>query len=602
MRFPNAIARSTRRSAALPVFAMLGIFLLAMPLASVRGAEPTTTADTRPRRPVALCFSRDGAWLFVANRGRGSLSVIDPRKARVVAENVVGRGLADVAALPDGRHLIAVDQEDGALVLLEGQDASTRVVGRREVSPDPVSVLVLPDGSGCAVASLRSRRLTFVTLARSGGEERPALKVSWTLDLPFSPRNLAQARDGSKLIVADAFGGKIAVVDAGKGVLESAYNFPGHNIRGLALAPDGRSLAVAHQLLHRQSRTSFEDVHWGTLLSNHLRILRVDALLSSGTDAGLLRDSRLIDLGHSGAAAGDPSALAFDRNGDLVVALAGIDEVALGRNPAAPMQRIGVGRRPTALALSPDGRNVSVANTLDDTVSVIDVATRLWRGSIPLGPGHSPDLAERGERLFFDARLSHDGWMSCNSCHTDGHTNGLTSDTLGDDSYGAPKRVTSLLGVGATGPWMWTGAIDRLEDQVRKSIETTMRGPTPSAQQVEALTAYLRTLAPPRPLAIAGDHEAVSRGREVFMTQKCDRCHAPPAYTTPGQTDVGLSDEVGNRMFNPPSLLGVGEREPYLHDGRARTLEEVFDRYQHPRDTRWTPRDVADLVAFLKTL
>jgi cytochrome c peroxidase len=129
-----------------------------------------------------------------------------------------------------------------------------------------------------------------------------------------------------------------------------------------------------------------------------------------------------------------------------------------------------------------------------------------------------------------------------------------------------------------------------------------MRGPTPSADQVEALTAYLRTLAPPRPLAIAADPIAAARGREVFRNQQCAKCHAPPEYTSPGRTDVGLSDEVGNRKFNPPSLRGVGEREPFLHDGRARTLEEVFDRYKHPRNTEWTPRDVTDLVAFLKTL
>ena len=59
-------------------------------------------------------------------------------------------------------------------------------------------------------------------------------------------------------------------------------------------------------------------------------------------------------------------------------------------------------------------------------------------------------------------------------------SNGLSSDTLGDGSFGAPKRTPSLLGVGATGPWTWTGSIDRLEDQVRKSILTTMRGPAPT--------------------------------------------------------------------------------------------------------------------------
>src|SRR2546429_167098 len=82
---------------------------------------------------------------------------------------------------------------------------------------------------------------------------------------------------------------------------------------------------------------------------------------------------------------------------------------------------------------------------------------------IPLGPQPELSLAERGELLFYDARLSHDGWFSCHSCHTDGHSNGLLNDNLGDGSFGAPKRVLSLLGVRDTGPWAWNGTMPDLE-------------------------------------------------------------------------------------------------------------------------------------------
>ena len=65
---------------------------------------------------------------------------------------------------------------------------------------------------------------------------------------------------------------------------------------------------------------------------------------------------------------------------------------------------------------------------------------------------------------------------------------------------------------------------------------------------------------------------------------------------------VGLADEVGHRQFNPPSLRGVGRREPLLHDGRAATLDEVFRRYRHPREATLSDAEVDDLVAYLKTL
>ena len=96
---------------------------------------------------------------------------------------------------------------------------------------------------------------------------------------------------------------------------------------------------------------------------------------------------------------------------------------------------------------------------------------------------------DRGELLFYDARLSHDRWMSCDSCHTDGHTNGLLNDNQGDGSFDAPKRVLSLLGVGDTAPWAWNGSVDDLEAQVRKSVQTTMHGPADAAE----LTAERKT-------------------------------------------------------------------------------------------------------------
>jgi len=191
--------------------------------------------------------------------------------------------------------------------------------------------------------------------------------------------------------------------------------------------------------------------------------------------------------------------------------------------------------------------------------------------------------------------------MTCHSCHTDGHTIGLNSDTLGDGDFGAPKRIPSLMGVSHTGPWGWTGAFAQLEEQVRQSIESTMEGPSPSATELADLVAYLRTLAPPSPATQGVEHAGVSRGQTVFA-RECSTCHAGPHYTSRGKYDVGLADEAGNRQFNPPSLRGVGRREPLLHDGRARTLEDVFKVHHHPDGLDLPKEEVADLITFLRTL
>ena len=470
-----------------------------------------------------------------------------------------------------------------------------------------VRLVVSTDGLACrCVFALQSRRVTFIGLAkRAVSDQVPAISIIGTVDLSFCPCELALLSDGSKLIVADAFGGKLAVIDMKRRAIDLIRSLPAHNIRGLAFAPDGRTLVVAHQVLNPLAHTSFDDVHWGLLIRNHLRVLRTSRLLPPYSDADLLDGSQLFDLGDVSYGAGDPGALAFDVHGNLIVALAGVDEVAITASPAQGPRRIVVGCRPAAVLPSPDGLLVYVADSLDDTISVVEIATGLRPATIALGPRPEPTAAERGERLFSSAKLSHDGWMSCQSCHTDGHSNSLLSDTLGDASYGAPKRVPSLLGVAATGPWTWTGSVLRLEDQIRKSIATTMHGTKPTDEQVGDLAAYLGSLAPPsREVTRAGpvDASAVARGREVFEGRKCASCHLPPEFTSSGRYDVGLSDEVGNREFNPPSLRGLSARDSLLHDGRAKSLEDVFEKVRHPRGLELTGKEIADLVAFLMTL
>jgi cytochrome c peroxidase len=313
----------------------------------------------------------------------------------------------------------------------------------------------------------------------------------------------------------------------------------------------------------------------------------------------LLRHSRLQPLGEFGRGAADPAGLAVVGS-KTIVALAGTGEIAFGPKLRGDWPRLHVGRRPTALGRS--GRRIFVADTFGDTVTVLDSDKIEKMAEISLGPAPELKPAERGELLFFDGRLSVEGWMSCHSCHSDGHTNGLRSDTLGDGSYGAPKRVPTLLGVGDTAPWAWNGSIARLEDQVRQSIRSTMHGLRPTERQVADLTAYLRTLTPPPPQRGASNREAVRRGEAVFRARGCVRCHAPPTYTTSKTYEVGLEDEMGKKAFNPPSLRGVGHGVAFFHDGRAVRLEEIFTSHRHqvPADLPRTEMD--DLLQFLRNL
>jgi mono/diheme cytochrome c family protein len=130
-----------------------------------------------------------------------------------------------------------------------------------------------------------------------------------------------------------------------------------------------------------------------------------------------------------------------------------------------------------------------------------------------------------------------------------------------------------------------------------------MRGPEPTEAQARDLAAFLRSLPPPPPSEVPPSAaEAVRRGGELFHGRGCGNCHTPPTYTSPKRYDVGLADEAGATEFNPPSLRGVVHGGPFLHDGRAATLADVFTRYRHQLDRDLTATELADLLAFLRSL
>ena len=120
----------------------------------------------RIRRPMAVTLLDGDSRLLVANRQSGSISVIDPGTRRVLAEHDVGRGLADIVALPDDRHVLAVDQAGHDILLLNVHEDAMGILARVRVAPDPVRIVLASDGSSCVVASLWSRRLTFLELTR----------------------------------------------------------------------------------------------------------------------------------------------------------------------------------------------------------------------------------------------------------------------------------------------------------------------------------------------------------------------------------------------------------------------------------------------------
>jgi DNA-binding beta-propeller fold protein YncE/cytochrome c peroxidase len=557
-----------------------------------------TNPDTRPRRPLAAAFLDGAKTVIVANRS-GSVSVVDVAEGRVTGEFRVGERLADLAVLPDRKHILLVDEGRNELLALVRDGDRLSVRARLAVADDPASVVVAPDGRQATVAGLWSRRLDVVDLTPlSTAAARPALAVVHAVRLPFAPRCQCVLPGGTRVVVADAFGESLAVVDTAAGRIVALHRLEGHNLRGLAVDAGGTRLLIAHQIIDQKAPVTRQNIERGVLMANVVRTVPLDRLED---------DAQILKLGEVGNGAADPAGLLPLAGGRLAVALAGVHEVALLGADGKASRRIHVGRRPTAVIGGKEGQPLISVNTFDDSLSVLDPATGDVRRTIPLGPPARLGPADRGEVLFFDGRLARDGWMSCHSCHTDGHTNGLLADTSGDNTFGTPKRTLTLRGTALTDPWAWNGEVKYLHDQVDKSLRETMHAPAVRAEEVTDLVSYLHTLPPPPPpepvTADAADRARLERGRQFFHDRGCVGCHIPPlTYSSHDTHDVGFADERGLRRFNPPSLRGVGQGYRFLHDNRAATLDEVFTRYHHKVGPHIAPDDLADLRRFLRSL
>jgi len=115
------------------------------------------------------------------------------------------------------------------------------------------------------------------------------------------------------------------------------------------------------------------------------------------------------------------------------------------------------------------------------------------------------------------------------------------------------------------------------------------------------------------------------RGETIFVTVGCASCHLPAMQTVEGTevrayTDLLLHDvadpqalgiaegTAGIRDFRTPPLWGLGRTAPYLHDGRASTIEEAVANHEGEASAakeavdNLTASDRGALFAFLRSL
>ena len=207
----------------------------------------------------------------------------------------------------------------------------------------------------------------------------------------------------------------------------------------------------------------------------------------------------------------------------------------------------------------------------------------------------SGDVSTSSAREIFHAQTS--VGMACASCHPEGRDDGQVwfFETLG------PRRTMTLGGgILARAPFHWSGDMLDLSVLMTEVFSLRMGGHVLEDFDMTALGAWLDRI--PAPKGVVIDADAVARGLALFNAKEvgCAECHGGASLTNNALVDVGTGAK-----FKVPTLLGVGARAPFLHDGCAVTLADRFGTCggnAHGHTSHLTSAQLADLIAYLESL
>ncbi|HYO96201.1 MAG TPA: hypothetical protein VER33_16900, partial [Polyangiaceae bacterium] len=192
------------------------------------------------------------------------------------------------------------------------------------------------------------------------------------------------------------------------------------------------------------------------------------------------------------------------------------------------------------------------------------------------------------------------GGIACASCHPEGGEDGHVWSFEG---FG-PRRTQALhVGLAETAPFHWDGSLRDVGALMSEVFVGRMGGVKQSGERLAALTDWLTAM--PRPAAIRDVQDpAALRGRALFESPAvaCSSCHSGSRFTNNRTVTVGTLAGA----LQVPSLVAIGHRAPFMHDGCAATLADRFNPAcggsQHGNVEQLSPAERGDLVAYLESL
>jgi YVTN family beta-propeller protein len=598
----------------------------------------TNTSETYAS-PLEVLLSSDGARLYVLCQQSEEVRVLDATSYAVIKNIAVGRVPRGISLSPDGARLFVTNSWDDTLSVIDTKTLA--VVATWPVGAEPSSVVEDRQGKRLFVANRISNDVAVLD-AQTGEEEKRLLAGRGSSYLALSP-------DGTRLYATHVYPNtlprktgledrippesEITVIDVARAVVVD--RIPLHEIAGVfhvAFSADGR-LGVAAEY-HPKNLIPLAHIEHGGAFTYSLELFGAD-VGKAPVEVPLDELERYASQPFGVAIAPDKSRIYVTIGGSEIVTVVDLPRLLhfvyahpqsfvqdLSASANYVVARIPVGLNPRGLALTRDGRRLFVANRLDDTIGVIDTRTSRVTSTITLGGPKKISALRRGEQTFYTARYSFQGQIGCSSCHIDSTFDGLQWN-LEPDGFGRNIVDNKLLeGIKDTEPYKWTGTNPDIPTECGPRTEKYFwRSENYDNLTLADLATYIRSLQP-RPnrwrLANGELTPAQERGQAIFVRSvdkfkkpipeynRCSYCHSGPKGTNQKIVDVGTrkpNDNTG--LLKAPMLTNIALTAPYLHDGSARSLEEIWTVFnpddKHGRTNDLTKDELNDLIEYLRT-
>jgi YVTN family beta-propeller protein len=623
---------------------------------AVAVAAPQTRASYKglyiPRSrylsPVAMKLSPKGNLLYIVCEDSDLLLVVDTHAMRVIQRIPVGRTPRGIAISPDGKTLYVSNEADNTVSEIDR--ATLRIRRTLRAGWGPVGLTTNRQGNVLYVANTLGDDLSLIDL-RSGQEIK-------RLNTGRFPEYVALSRDGSRVYVANLLArlghydqppvSELTVIDTAEQIVTARIDVPGViQMRHVAELPASAGGYLLIPFMRPKNLNPLVQIQQGWYLTHGMAIIRPSASASAGPSAYSVNEVLLDDVDHYYA---DGFGVADDPSGRLALVTASganivsvIDTTKLRhllvqsspiRRKELPnrldsaatfvVRRVQTGRNPTDVVVSPDGRFAYVANRMDDTVSVLDTTTLKVSSTIDLGGPHEISRERHGEQLFFDASHCFEGQMACATCHPHGGLSDGLAWSLETPQLGRDVVINrTLYSIDGTSPFKWNGMNPNLQTQDGpRTAMYIFRSQGFSQREVNDLATYILSLRLPRNPHLPPDGHltpAQARGKAIFFRttrndgtlippqERCYFCHSPLThYTSRVVRNVGTATRYDTfHAFDVPQLEGVAMKPPYLHNGEAAQMEDIWTRF-NPNDQHGVTSDMDkvqlnDLIEYLKT-